>query len=170
MPTQYASFSRRLFAFGLDTMIYLFILAIIAFFFIMPAMLLGFLAAFSQITATIFAALIWALGLALIATSHWLFYAGCECSLHQTTPGKALMKLKVQDYAGRRLSFRQASVRHLYRVLSLSSLGTGYVLSLFTSRRQTLHDILAKTLVLHRGLSSGTDLPIASSQPISGTL
>ena len=129
---KYASFPRRLAAFSLDTMIYCFILAIIAFFFLMPALLLGFLAAFSQVTATLFAVLIWLLGVALIVGSHWLFYAACECSMHQTTPGKALMKLKVQDYAGGRLSFRQATIRHFYRVLTIASFGIGYGCAIIT--------------------------------------
>ncbi|MCX6129154.1 MAG: RDD family protein [Proteobacteria bacterium] len=144
----YASFSRRFLAFFLDAFIYLFALSILSLFFLLPALLLGFLAAFSQFAAMAFASFLWIFGTAMLLTTHWLYYAGCEYSIHQATPGKALLGLKVCNYQGQRLNFKQATIRYLSRFLSALILGLGYLGSLFNRRHQTLHDSLAKTLVL----------------------
>ena len=81
----------------------------------------------------------------------YLYSALLESSSWQATVGKRLLGMKVCDATtGARISFWQASGRHLASYLSAILLLGGYFMAAFTSRRQTLHDIIANTLVLMR--------------------
>jgi uncharacterized RDD family membrane protein YckC len=66
------------------------------------------------------------------------------------TLGKRVMGLAVQGVDGRQLSFAQASIRWAGRWASGLVLGLGYMLALFTDKRQTLHDLVAGTVVVQR--------------------
>ncbi|RDV14662.1 RDD family protein [Pontibacter diazotrophicus] len=78
----------------------------------------------------------------------WLYYAGFESSSYQATPGKQAMGIFVTDTEGYAISFSRATGRFFGRLLSGLILLFGYIMAAFTERRQALHDILAKTLVL----------------------
>lgn len=78
----------------------------------------------------------------------WLYYAGFESSFYQATPGKQAMGVFVTDTEGYAISFSQATGRFFGRLLSGLILLIGYIMAAFTKRRQALHDLLAKTLVL----------------------
>lgn len=78
----------------------------------------------------------------------WLYFAAQESSGWMGTVGKRLMGLAVQGVDGRQLSFGRASVRWAGRWLSSLVFGLGYLLALFTDKRQTLHDLLAGTVVV----------------------
>ena len=80
----------------------------------------------------------------------WLYFALQESSGWMATFGKRAMGLAVQGVDGRQLSFTQASVRWLGRWLSGLLFGLGYLLAAFNERRQTLHDLLAGTIVVQR--------------------
>jgi len=77
----------------------------------------------------------------------WLYCAVLESSPQQGTLGKIALELKVSDLQGRRLSFLRASLRFAARLVSAVTLGGGLVLALFTRHRQTLHDLLAGSVV-----------------------
>jgi uncharacterized RDD family membrane protein YckC len=77
-----------------------------------------------------------------------------ESSVWQATPGKILLRLRVTDLAGQRLTPTRALLRHLAQALSLATLLVGFVMAAFTRRRQCLHDKLAGTLVVRRGFSA----------------
>ncbi len=79
---------------------------------------------------------------------YWLYFALFESSRRQATPGKMAFGLFVTDTEGRRLSFWQALLRTVCKVLSKLICYVGYLLALFTDRNQALHDLLAGTLVL----------------------
>ena len=81
----------------------------------------------------------------------WLYYALFESSDKRATPGKMAMGLVVLDYAGQRLSFTRASVRYFSKMISGVLLGIGFFMVAFTERRQALHDMIAKTLVVRVG-------------------
>jgi uncharacterized RDD family membrane protein YckC len=66
----------------------------------------------------------------------------------QATPGKKMMKLTVQMEDRSVLIMRAILVRHFCKYLSAMILFVGYLLALFTSKKQTLHDLIAKTVVL----------------------
>ena len=78
----------------------------------------------------------------------WLYYAGFESSAYQATPGKQVMGIFVTDTEGYDITFSRATGRFFGRLLSGLILLIGYFMAAFTERRQALHDIIAKTLVL----------------------
>lgn len=87
---------------------------------------------------------------AMITVAHWLYFAVLESSDWQATVGKRAMKIIVTDEQGRGLSFARATGRSFARMLSGLFFFAGYLLAVFTARRQTLHDLLASTIVLKR--------------------
>lgn len=80
----------------------------------------------------------------------WLYFALLESSPRRATVGKMACGIVVTDLSGRRLSFARATGRFFASMLSSLTLGIGYLLMFFTERRQTLHDLVAGTLVLRR--------------------
>lgn len=86
----------------------------------------------------------------LIYMLSWLYFASFESSSWQATPGKKMLGLVVTDLAGRRVSFARASGRFFAKFISQFLLFLGFVLAGFTPRKQALHDIVAKCLVLRR--------------------
>jgi uncharacterized RDD family membrane protein YckC len=62
--------------------------------------------------------------------------------------GKRLLGLQVVTSEGDRISFGQATVRHLMKFLSLFCLTIGFMMSGWTKRRQALHDIPSDCLVI----------------------
>ncbi|RFU71079.1 RDD family protein [Peribacillus saganii] len=89
----------------------------------------------------IFAALIGFLYFAILHSSKW-----------QATVGKKLLGLKVTDLKGNRISFWRA----LGRILAMSFLSgifyIGYIMAAFTERKQSLHDMIAGTVVVKSSL------------------
>ena len=77
-----------------------------------------------------------------------LYCASAESSVHQATPGKRLLKLKVVSTSHGRLSFQQASWRYYAKFLSTFALLVGFAIAFFHSRKQSLHDMIAGTLVV----------------------
>ena len=80
----------------------------------------------------------------------WLYYAGMESANSQATIGKMLMGIKVTDLAGNRISFARASGRFFGKALSKLIIYIGFIMAAFTEKKQGLHDILAKTLVVNK--------------------
>jgi len=65
------------------------------------------------------------------------------------TPGKALVKIKVIEMdTGNRPSFGVAFLRASIRIISESIFYLGYIVAFFNPLVQTLHDKLAKTVVV----------------------
>lgn len=80
----------------------------------------------------------------------WLYFAFLESSPGQGTLGKRLLGLRVTDYEGRRIGFGRATGRYWSKFLSGIPFNLGYVMAAFTQRKQALHDMIAKTLVVRR--------------------
>jgi len=79
----------------------------------------------------------------------WLYYAYCESSEWQATPGKKVLNLMVTDLNGNRISFGRASGRFFSKLISqMIPLGIGYIMAGFTEKKQALHDMIASCLVL----------------------
>lgn len=96
-----------------------------------------------------------------------LYFTWSESSRWQGTLGKLALGLKVTDSNGGRLSFRRALARFVAHLLSNLTLGLGYVLNAFTPRQQTLHDLVAGTLVVYKDVAPA-DLaynPAAPARP-----
>lgn len=80
--------------------------------------------------------------------SAWLYSAIFECSAWQATPGKRLLGIRVMNERGEALSFWLTSLRFVGKIISVGLLGVGFLLILFTPRKQALHDLLVGSLVV----------------------
>ena len=138
----YAGFWRRLIAYAVDSLI----LGV-------PLMMIGRLTGSVVVqqnasgveaytTSTPFA--IFA-GLVSIAYFVWQ-----ESSDKQATIGKNVMGLKVTNLQGGRISVAQALIRYFGKFLSSIIFYVGFFMAGFTEKKQALHDMLAKTLVVRR--------------------
>jgi uncharacterized RDD family membrane protein YckC len=88
--------------------------------------------------------------MALATLVAWLYYALLESSRLQGTLGKVALNICVTDLAGRRISFGRASGRYFSRWITNLTIGIGYLIQLFTRRRQALHDLIAGTVIVRR--------------------
>lgn len=88
------------------------------------------------------------LGFTLYYVGVFLYYTLQHSGKHQATIGKRAMKLYVTDEHGERLTFGKAAIRFLGRIINSFTMYIGYLIILFTEKKQGLHDIIAKTLVL----------------------
>lgn len=79
-----------------------------------------------------------------------LFEAVFVASPMQATPGKRLFGFIVVNEQGERLSFWRGLGRGYGKVLSMAVMWGGYIMVAFTNRKQGLHDVIAKTLVIKR--------------------
>jgi uncharacterized RDD family membrane protein YckC len=91
-----------------------------------------------------FVALCWVLELLV----SWLYSAGMDSSSHQGTVGKLALGIRVADLEGRRVSFARATGRYFALFLTGFTLGIGYLMCLWTERRQCLHDLVAACVCL----------------------
>ena len=78
----------------------------------------------------------------------FFYYPFFESSIMCATPGKALMGMMVLSERGERISFKTAVIRYFLRYLSALVCYIGYLMQLFTLKRQTLHDMISATTVI----------------------
>ncbi len=79
----------------------------------------------------------------------WLMYCiVMEASEKQGTFGKQLMKIKVVDEEGYRMSFNQSVGRNACKVFSHMALSIGFFWILFDKKKQGWHDKLTHTFVV----------------------
>ena len=91
----------------------------------------------------------------LVFVAAYFFYCTLlESSPWQATVGKRALGLKVTNDRGERIGFARAAVRFIAKLLSVLTLCVGYLLIVVTQRRQTLHDLIAGTLVARDAASS----------------
>ena len=98
----------------------------------------------------------------------WLYSALMESSPLQATVGKLAVGIKVTDLAGDRIGFGQATGRFFAHIITGFTLGIGYLMNVFTARRQTLHDMIAGTLVVKKEFSSAQIGAAPAATPVSG--
>jgi uncharacterized RDD family membrane protein YckC len=80
----------------------------------------------------------------------WLYLALPEALASQGSLGKRLVKVRVTDRKGERVSVVRATFRNLLKPLSSLCCMAGYLMAGVTARRQALHDLLSGCLVLRR--------------------
>jgi uncharacterized RDD family membrane protein YckC len=122
MNMVYAGFWKRFVALVIDTIVFFIILAIL--------MIVPF---FPHLLAVI-----------LAGYYHVVF----ETSPLRATPGKALMKLSVVKSDGRQLTIKDSCIRYVLSFFSGMFVCLGYLISLFTDKKQTFHDMMADTVVI----------------------
>lgn len=79
----------------------------------------------------------------------WAYFAYLESSPKQATIGKIIMKMKVIDEQGNRLTQKQAAIRSGMRLVSGFIFCIGFIMALFNDKKQTLHDQVAHTYVVN---------------------
>jgi uncharacterized RDD family membrane protein YckC len=128
---EFGGFWLRFLAFVVDSAIVFLIMALI---------IAGGAAALGSEAVGLAALLAWLFG--------FLYWPLLQASRLQSTLGKALLGMRVTGYQGNRLSFLRALGRELAKILSGAVFMLGYVVAAFTARKQSLHDLVASTLVV----------------------
>jgi uncharacterized RDD family membrane protein YckC len=141
--TIYAGFWKRLAAYMIDVLIM-----------IVPMFIIGFIVGFFAISSAstemeMEAFLAGAEGITRIINIiiAWVYFAAMESSSKQGSLGKMALGIKVTDYKGKKISFGKASGRFFSKILSGIIFCIGFLMIGFTSKKQGLHDIMARTLV-----------------------
>lgn len=132
----YGSFDQRLLASALDMFLIsgvCIVLAFIASLFVSGKIML------LSISLSLFA---------VIPVVNFIYHVIWESSAKQGTYGKQLLRIKVCDLQGERLSFAHAAGRNLAKIFSVLTLFIGYLYSFFNKQQQCLHDLIAGTLVV----------------------
>ncbi|HTI72938.1 MAG TPA: RDD family protein [Candidatus Limnocylindria bacterium] len=83
-----------------------------------------------------------------IAAMSLTYYVGFN-GRYGRTPGKFLLGLKIINQDGSDLNYRQAFARYAAELLSVMSFGYGYLRIMLTPTHEALHDLVAKTRVIH---------------------
>jgi len=87
------------------------------------------------------------IALGLIPLTNFIYHVVMESSDKQATYGKQILKIRVCDMEGVRISTGKAISRNLLKIISLISV-IGYLISFFNRKQQCLHDMMADTLVM----------------------
>lgn len=144
----YAEFWRRLLAIMLDTSFL--VIGWLAFLgIIYGAISLVFLVGDRSIHISTLWPFIGGFGVILMAVTHWFYFTVSESSSLQATFGKQIMKVIVTDLKERRITLGRANLRYFCKIISMALLFTGFIIAGFTSKRQSLHDKMAGTVVLN---------------------
>jgi len=79
---------------------------------------------------------------AIIIISFWIFWNG-------QTPGKKILNLKIVNENYFEIDFKTATIRYLGYFVSILTFFIGFAIVAFREDRRGLHDIIAKTYVIH---------------------
>jgi uncharacterized RDD family membrane protein YckC len=90
------------------------------------------------------------IGWAITFAASWFYYTICEASTWQGTPGKRALRIYVADLNGKPLTLVHAAGRNAAKLISSLTFLVGYLIAGVTERKQALHDILTRCLVLRR--------------------
>jgi uncharacterized RDD family membrane protein YckC len=78
------------------------------------------------------------------------YFAFMESSEKQATFGKQVMGLIVTTEEGERLDLVSAMLRYFAKIISTLPFFIGFLFPLFTIKRQALHDLIVKTVVIKK--------------------
>jgi uncharacterized RDD family membrane protein YckC len=79
-----------------------------------------------------------------------IYYPIFESSKLSATPGKAILGMVVLSESGEPLTIKAAAIRFFCRYISIATCYIGYIMQIFTTKRQTLHDMLSESVVIDR--------------------
>ena len=134
-PQYFASFDQRLLASALDwffVSVVFVALAVIAILFVTDKPT-QFIITFSL--------------LGIIPVTKIIYHIVMESSIRQATYGKSIVRIKVCDMEGKRLTIGLSIARNLLKIFSVVTV-LGYLYSFFNKKQQCLHDVMAGTLVM----------------------
>jgi uncharacterized RDD family membrane protein YckC/type II secretory pathway pseudopilin PulG len=86
----------------------------------------------------------------LLAVIPWMYFSIFESSQWKGGPGKRFFGLRVSDTSGKQIGFRAGSIRYVVRPLAALLFFAGYLMIFWSRKSQTLHDRMARTLVIRR--------------------
>ncbi len=135
IPQYFAGFDQRLLASALD---WFFISGVL----IVTAFIATLFISDNAIRLTIAFSL-----LAIIPVAKIIYHMVMECSAKQGTFGKQILRIKVCDMQGERISLARSVGRNLLKIVSVLPFFIGYLFSFFNKQQQCMHDMLAGTLV-----------------------
>ena len=80
----------------------------------------------------------------------WPYFAGLESSARRATIGKMTLSIYVTDYSGGRIGFGRATARYWAKwlVSALFTGSIGFLMAGFTERKQALHDMIVRSVVV----------------------
>lgn len=81
----------------------------------------------------------------LLTMVSWLYWALMESSAWRATVGKRILGIEVTDLEGRRINFARATGRYFGKIIFI-----GFIMVVFTEKKQALHDIMAGCLVVRK--------------------
>jgi uncharacterized RDD family membrane protein YckC len=84
----------------------------------------------------------------------FLYWPVLESTARRGTLGKMALGLVVGDVDGGGLNFLRSLLRNLAKIISAIPLGIGFLLAAFTARKQALHDLITKAVVMRKGPGS----------------
>lgn len=151
MKIQSASFFRRFMAYLIDTLpITIFVTSIAMAFFGFGSSVEAFLKDPTDFSARKDFQLETQI-ISSICTIVWIIYSiYMETSEQQGTFGKKIMKIKVVNAKGEKLSFEQAFKRNTTKVVSMLVLHIGFFWMIFDPERQTWHDKFGEAYVVNQ--------------------
>jgi len=95
--------------------------------------------------------IIWRNGIKIISFIIYCIYCiFLEASSFQGTFGKYILKIQVVKDNGEKLTLHDSARRNLFKIISYLAFYLGFVWSLRNKKRQTWHDIFAKTIVVDK--------------------
>jgi len=133
-PQYFGSFDQRLMASALDWFIVSAVFAMIA--------IVAVLFTSDRVVriAIAFSLLI------IIPVAKLIYHIIMESSRKQATYGKQMMRIRVCDMNGQRISVAHSIGRNVAKIASVLSFFVGYLFAFFNKKQQCLHDMIAGTL------------------------
>ncbi|RFZ92056.1 RDD family protein [Mucilaginibacter conchicola] len=90
----------------------------------------------------------------LTPIAKFIYSIRMESGPKQSTLGKQLLRIRVCDIYGDRLTTSKALVRNIAKLVSVATLFAGYFICFFNPKQQCLHDMIADTLTIKDRLDS----------------
>lgn len=94
----------------------------------------------------------------------WLYYALMEISSKQGTLRKMALGIKVTDLNGNKINFGRATGRYFGKIISAFILFVGFIMIAFTQKKQGLHDIMSRCLVVNREFETAANSEVTNDQ------
>lgn len=77
-----------------------------------------------------------------------VYFIVMEGGNNQATFGKQILRIRVTGLQGEKIDYKKAFIRNICKIISALIIGIGFIMVLFTDKKQGLHDIIAETLVV----------------------
>ena len=83
----------------------------------------------------------------VLGLAYYIYFPSSE---YMATPGKMALGLIITDEHGNRIGAGTAAVRYIGYMISMITVGIGFIIIGFTEKRMGLHDMIARTRVVYK--------------------